>query len=100
MAEQEEGPRKAPRLSAAKPKDIKQFNTWCINAKRGQWCLYWTGYLQWDRDSTPFTDAQAVRREWAERFGTIAWSHYAAGRVCLVQHRRGYGKYDYYAVRR
>jgi len=98
--QKQEAPLKSPRLSAAKPKDFKQFNTWCNHAKRGDWCLYWTGFLMLDRDTTPFTDADAVRREVAERFGAIAWGHYTAGRVCLVQSRNGPGSFSYYAVRR
>lgn len=96
----QEAPRKGSLHRPTKATTAKHLEWFCTKAPRGEWCLYWTGFLWCDRELEPLTDAEDRRRAAANALGALAWTHYRSGSVLLVQRRIGHGRYEYFAVKR
>ena len=72
-------------------------------ARRGEWCLYWTGNLAYDRENIcamlkPREGMEYMDR--ADQTASMAYRGYRAGALCLVQRRNSPHSWGYYAVRR
>lgn len=67
-----------------------QLTTWMRQARRGDWCCYWNGFLARDRDKDERANAMAE----------IALKGWYSERFVLCQRRQGNGSWLYYMVRR
>lgn len=90
--------RKKHQRGFAAPCTVPQLHMWLDKAQNGSWCLYWEGYLAYDRGQ----DARHPERAGeypARSVGRAVWEAHLRGRVELFQKRVGMGHYRYWARR-
>lgn len=75
--------------------DAKEFTAALAKLRRGDHIIYHTGFLMADREALGASKQDlTIIRERARK----AWKCAKDGKVALIQHRKGFGEFEYHAV--